>query len=83
MLLKHQYKLLSLSRVNAPGLPNNWFWRARSVACRFYQLEAIPVGSSLERFPTLWGTKSISRVVPLAKSFEQASWKCMNMSLTI
>ena len=81
MLLKHQYKLLS--KVNALGLSNNWFWRVRSVACRFYRLKASPKGSSLERFPMLWGTKSINRVVPLTKSFEQASRKCMNMSSTI
>ena len=58
MLLKHQYKMLSLSKVNASGLSNNWFWRVRSVACRFYWSEASPKGSSLERLPTLWGEKA-------------------------
>uniref|UniRef100_A0A2N9J6Q7 Bifunctional dihydrofolate reductase-thymidylate synthase n=1 Tax=Fagus sylvatica TaxID=28930 RepID=A0A2N9J6Q7_FAGSY len=46
---EHEYKLLSLSGVNAPGLPSNWFWRVGSVARRFYCLEASPKGSSLER----------------------------------
>ena len=45
--------LFSLSRMNVPGLPNNWFWRVGLVAHRFYCLEASLNGSSLERFPTL------------------------------
>ena len=49
----HEYKLLSPSGVNTPGLPSNWFWRAGLVARRFYCLEASPKDSSLERFPTL------------------------------
>ncbi len=30
----HEDKLLSLSGVNVHVLPDNWFWRVRSVACR-------------------------------------------------
>jgi hypothetical protein len=49
----HEHKLVSLSGVNALGLPDNWFWRVGSIARRFYCLEVSPKGSSLERFPTL------------------------------
>ena len=49
----HEHKLLSPSRVNATGLPNNWFWR------RFYCLEASPKGSSLIRFLTLKKKKKL------------------------
>ncbi len=45
-------KLLSPSKVNTPRLSDNWFWWVRSIANRFYCLEAHPEGSSLERFPT-------------------------------
>ena len=39
---------LSLSRVNAPRLPSNWFWQMGSVTYRFYCLEASPNDSYLE-----------------------------------
>ena len=39
--------------MNALGLPDNWFWWVRLVACRFYCLEVSPNDSSLERFRML------------------------------
>ena len=59
----HEYKLLSPSGVNAPGLPGNWFWQAGLVARRFYCLEVSPKGSSLERFPTLSKKKKPTKIL--------------------
>jgi hypothetical protein len=47
----HEHKLFSSSRVNALGIPDNWFWRVGLVTRRFYCLEASLKGSSLEGFP--------------------------------
>jgi hypothetical protein len=41
----HEYKLLSLSRVNVSGLFGNWIWLVGLVACRFYCLEVSLKGS--------------------------------------
>jgi hypothetical protein len=42
------YTTFSLSGVNAPILPGNWFWQVGLVVRRFYCQEANPKGSSLE-----------------------------------
>ncbi len=49
----HEYKLLSSSGVNAPGLPGKWFWRMGLVARMFNCLEGSQKDSSLERLP-MW-----------------------------
>ena len=58
----NEHKLLSLSEVNAPGLPDNKFWWVGLVAGRFYQLEVSPKGSSLVKYPMLFSKNEKKKV---------------------
>ena len=51
---RHEHKLLSQLRVNAPRSPSNWFYWVGLVASRFYWLKVSPKSSSIERFPMLF-----------------------------
>lgn len=73
--------------VNAPELQDNWFWQVGSVACRFYWLEASPMGSSLERFPMLskkrgevMGSRLTECVCNLPHKKEMLRWGVLSMS---
>ena len=55
---RHENKLLSPSKVNAPGLPSNLLWKVGLVAHGFYQTIGEFKGISLENFPNLSKSKS-------------------------
>uniref|UniRef100_A0A2N9IW90 U1-type domain-containing protein n=1 Tax=Fagus sylvatica TaxID=28930 RepID=A0A2N9IW90_FAGSY len=76
LALGHEYKFLSPSGVNAPGLPENWFWRVGSVASKGPPVQRKPLKHrdfEVDLESRLGKTQVVTPVAPLS---QQAGYFC-------